>query len=127
VLSEQVTLQNMSSGFSRTVIVYGKDFWEFYNEKNPTVQKKIDWLIDFVRTERIIPEKFFKHLSGTDGLFELRIKVGTDIFRIFCFFDRGNLVILLNGFQKKTDKTPKSEIKRAEDLKKHYYEDKKKK
>lgn len=107
----------MSSDFLRTVIVYGDDFWKFYSSQNPLVQKKIDWVIDFARTERIIPGKFFKHMEGTDSLFELRIKVGTDIFRIFCFFDKGNLIILLNGFQKKTDKTPKNEIKRAEELK----------
>ena len=71
----------------------------------------------------MIPEKFFKHIEGTNGLFEIRIKVGSDIFRIFCFFDEGKLVILLNGFQKKSDKTPKNEIEKAERLKQKYYED----
>ena len=75
----------------------------------------------------MIPEKFFKHIEGTDGLFEIRTKVGSDIFRIFCFFDEGNLVILLNGFQKKADKTPKNEIEKAERLKQKYYEDKSRK
>jgi len=75
----------------------------------------------------MVPEKFFKHLDGTEGLFEIRIKVSSDIFRIFCFFDEGNLVILLNGFQKKTDKTPKNEIEKAERLKQQYYEDKSRK
>jgi phage-related protein len=72
----------------------------------------------------MIPEKFFKHLEGTDGLFEIRIKAGSDIFRIICFFDEGNLIILLNGFQKKSVKTPKREIEKAERLKNNYYEDK---
>jgi len=75
----------------------------------------------------MVPEKFFKHLEGTEGLFEIRIKVGSDIFRIFCFFDEGNLVILINGFQKKTEKTPKNEIEKAERLKQKYYEDKSRK
>jgi len=75
----------------------------------------------------MIPEKFFKHLEGTDGLFEIRIKVGSDIFRILCFLDEGNLIILLNGFQKKRDKTPKNEIEKAERLKVKYYEDKSRK
>jgi phage-related protein len=57
----------------------------------------------------------------------MRIKVGSDIYRIFCSFDKGNLIILLNGFQKKTDKTPKSEIERAMRLKLEYYDDQKKK
>ena len=75
----------------------------------------------------MVPEKFFKHLEGTEGLFEIRIKVGSDIFRVFCFFDEGNLVILINGFQKKTDKTPKNEIEKAETFKQKYHEDKSKK
>ena len=77
-----------------------------------------------MRTLQIIPEKFFKHLEGTDGLYEIRIKVGSDIFRVFCCFDKGNLVILFNGIQKKSDKTPRQEIERAEKLKQRYYEDK---
>ncbi len=75
----------------------------------------------------MVPEKFFKHLEGTNGLFEMRVKVGSNIYRIFCFLDEGNLVILLNGFQKKSNKTPKNEIVKAERLKKEYYEDKRKK
>ena len=71
--------------------------------------------------------EIFQHLEGTEGLFEIRIKVGSDIFRIFCFFDEGNLVILINGFQKKTEKTPKNEIEKAERLKQKYYEDKSRK
>jgi len=74
----------------------------------------------------MVPEKFFKHLAGTDGLYEIRVKVGSSIFRIFCFFDKGKLVILLNGFQKKKQKTPKNEIVKAERLKKEYYESKRK-
>ncbi len=108
----------------RKTYVYGTEFWDFYNSQRPEVQCKIDWVIGLVRTLRMIPEKFFKHLEGTEGLFEIRIKLGSDIFRILCFFDEGNLIILLNGFQKKTDKTPKNEIEKAEHLKKRYYEEK---
>jgi phage-related protein len=75
----------------------------------------------------MVPEKFFKHLEGTEGLFEIRIRFGSDTYRIFCFFDEGNLIILLNGFQKKTDKTPKNEIEKAERLKLKYYEEKSRK
>jgi phage-related protein len=74
----------------------------------------------------MVPEKYFKHLEGTDGLYEIRVKVGRDIYRIFCFFDKGQLVILLKGFQKKSEKTPRQEIERAERLKKQYYEDQEK-
>lgn len=65
-------------------------------------------------------------MEGSDGLYEIRVSSGNNIFRIFCFFDEGQLDILLNGFQKKTQKTPKSEIERAEKLKIKYYEDKQK-
>ena len=106
----------------RSTFVYENDFWDFYNAQNPTVQDKIDWIIGLVRSLRAVPEKFFKHIEGSNGLFEIRIKVGSDIFRVFCFFDEGNLIVLLNGFQKKSDRTPKNEIERAERLKQQYYE-----
>jgi phage-related protein len=116
----------MAGRVTRQVLIYGDDFWEFYNAQKPPVQTKIDWVIGLVRDLPMVPEKFLKHMEGTDGMFELRVKAGSDIFRIFCFFDAGNLVILLNGFQKKTDKTPKNVLERAERLKRQYYEDRKK-
>jgi phage-related protein len=111
----------------RTTYVYGNDFWDFYYSQKQEIQDKIDWVIGLVRTLRMVPDKFFKYLEGTDGLFEIKIKAGSDIYRIFCFFDKGNLIILLNGFQKKTDKTPKNEIEKAKRLKQKYYEEKSKK
>ena len=107
----------------RTTYVYGNDFWDFYNLQKPEVQDKIDWVIGLVRSLRMIPEKYFKSLEDTNGLFEIKIKVGTDIYRIFCFFDKGNLIILLNGFNKKSDKTPKNEIEKAVRLKQKYYDE----
>jgi phage-related protein len=72
-----------------------------------------------------IPEKYFKHLEGTVGLFEIRVEVSGNIFRIFCFFDKGNLVVLGNGFQKKTQKTPKKEIEKALRIMEEYKNEKK--
>ena len=111
----------------RKTYVYKNHFWDFYNSQKGNFQDKIDFVIGLVRTLRIVPERFLKHLEGTDGLYEMRIKVGNNIFRIFCFFDEGNLVILLGGFQKKTDKTPRREIINAEKLKYDYYNEKQKK
>lgn len=74
----------------------------------------------------MVPEKFFKHLEGADGIYEMRVKVGADIYRIFCFFDQGQLINLLNGVKKKKDKTARQEIIRAERLKKEYYDSKSK-
>jgi phage-related protein len=114
----------VNENYLRGTIVFGNYFWEFYHKQTNEVQGKIDWVIGLVRTLQIIPEKFFKHIEGTDGLYEIRIKVGSDIFRVFCCFDKGNLVILFNGFQKKSNKTPKQEIDRAEKLKQLYFETK---
>lgn len=74
---------------------------------------------------RHVPETYLKHIEGTDGLYEIRIQLGNDIFRIFCFFDKGKLVVLANGFQKKSQKTPKKEITKALKIMGEYYEDKK--
>jgi len=65
-------------------------------------------------------------MTGTDGLYEIRIELGSNIYRIFCCFDEGRIVVLFNGFQKKTQKTPKSEIEKAEKLKAEYFKQKNK-
>lgn len=112
--------------FKRNISVYKNYFWDFYNAQTKDVQDKIDWVIGLVRGLRVVPKKYFDHLTGTEGLFEIRVQVGNNIYRIFCFFDKGNLVILLTGFQKKSQKTPRKEIKKAELLKQEYYEKKSK-
>jgi phage-related protein len=111
-------------GQVRTLKVYGNDFWEFYNKQTQKVQERILWTIRIIRDISFVPEKYLKHIL--DGIYEIRVSSANNIFRIFCFFDQGQLVILLNGFQKKTQKTPANEIERAKKLKKQYYEDKKK-
>lgn len=77
-----------------------------------------------IRTVDRVPEKFLKHLEGTDGLYEIRVKVQSNIFRVFCCFDAGRLVILFNVFQKKSQKTPRKEIKKALQLKADYFNQK---
>ena len=105
-------------------MVYGNDFWIYYNKQTKKVQARILWTIRLIRDIPLVPEKYLKHLTGTDGLYEIRVSSGSDTFRIFCFFDEGKLVIVLNAFQKKTQKTPVEEIEKAKELKKRYYEDK---
>lgn len=111
----------------REIIFYKSYFTDFYLEQTSKVQKKIEYVLKVVTTVEKVPEKFLKHLTGTKALYELRIEQGSNIFRVFCFFDSGNLVVLLHGIQKKTQKTPKGEIEKAEKLKKEYLENKKKK
>ena len=110
----------------REIILYKKHFLEFYLEQTAKTQEKIDYVLTVVRTVNRIPEKFLKHITGTDGLYELRIEYGSNIYRVFSFFDDGQLVVLLNGFQKKTQKTPKNEIEKALRLMTKYYNEKSK-
>ena len=88
------------------------------------VKDKIVWTFDLTELIDKVPETYLKHLERTDKLFEIRVQRASDIFRIFCFFDEGNLVVLANGFQKKTPKTPKQEIELALKIKTEYYESK---
>lgn len=83
--------------------------------------------MQLIATHERVPEKYFKHITNSTGLYEIRVEVGSNIFRVFSFFDKGKLVVLVNGFQKKTQKTPKSEIELAEKLKKEYFDGKDKK
>ena len=76
-----------------------------------------------IRVVRQIPEKYFKHIEGAKGLYEIRIEFGNAIFRIFSFFDKGSLIVLGNGFQKKTQKTPKQEIRKAIKIMEEYFND----
>lgn len=110
--------------FKREIGFYENHFKDFYLKQSLIVRKKIDWTLLILQTTRIVPEKFLKHLTNTDGLWEVRVSAGNGIFRIFCFFDEGNLVILLSGFQKKAQKTPINELKKAERLKQEYFEGK---
>lgn len=110
--------------FKRNVGIYKKHFTKFYNKQSLVVRKKIDWTILLIQTVKIVPDKYLKHLTNSEGIWEIRVSAGNGIFRIFCFFEQGDLIILLSGFQKKTQKTPRKEIKRAERLKKEYYENK---
>ena len=105
----------------RQIIFHEHYFQEFYLEVNDNVKEKIGFVFRVIKTVNQIPEKFLKHIEGTEGLFEIRVKVGTNIYRIFCCFDKGDLVVLFNAFQKKTEKTPKQEIELALKLKNEYF------
>lgn len=109
----------------RTVITYKHYFEDFFNSQTLRVKEKILWTIELIEDIEVVPTKFLKSLRNTNGLYEIRIKVGSNIFRIFCFFDEENLVLLINGFQKKSQKTPKSEIKKAIKIKEEYETSKK--
>lgn len=89
------------------------------------MKDKIIWTFDLIEELPRVPELYLKYIENTDGLYEIRVQQGSDIFRIFCFFDHGQLVVLVNGFQKKSPKTPKQEIEKALKIKKEYENEKK--
>ena len=109
----------------RQVSIYKDYFTVFFVKQRQKVKDKIIWTFKLIEEVQNVPETYLKHLESTEGLYEIRIQQGSDIFRIFCFFDKGNLIIALNGFQKKSQKTPKSEIERALKIKEEYYAEKK--
>ncbi len=108
----------------RTVIFYKDYFENFFAQQRRKVQDKIIWTFQLLEELDRIPETYLKHIENTEGLFEIRLQQGSDIFRIFCFFDEGRLVVVANGFQKKTQKTPKNEIERALKIKSEYESEK---
>jgi phage-related protein len=95
--------------------------------KSKRVQEKIGYVLFMITVSPRIPSKFFEHITGTDGLYEIRVEFESNIYRIFCCFDHGNLVVLFNGFQKKSQKTPKPEIDKALKIKEEYFKSKSKK
>lgn len=106
------------------VIFYKRYFLDFADEQPIKVYKKIFWTIDHIRHTRFISEPYMKSIEGSEGLSEIRVIFGGDIFRIFCFFDEGKLIVLANAFQKKTQKTPQREIDRALRIRDEYYAEK---
>ncbi len=105
----------------RQIIAYKNHFEDFLLALDIRTQNKIHKIISLLETMDRIPSNYIKLISGTKGLYEARVQLGSNIWRIFCFFDEGNLVILLNGFTKKTQKTPKVEIDKAKILMRTYY------
>ena len=108
----------------RKIVFFKSYLQNFFNQQSKKVKEKIVWTFDLIEDLQRVPETYFKHLEDTDGLYEIRVQLGSDIFRIFCFFDKGNLVVLANGFQKKTQKTSKKEIELALKIKAAYENEK---
>lgn len=111
----------------REVITYKHYFEDFFKEQIRKVQDKIIKVLDILEQVERVPSTYLKYVEGTNGLFEVRVQLGNNIFRIFCCFDGNKMVVLFSGFQKKTQKTPPSEIARAERIMTEYYNDKNRK
>jgi len=109
-------------GMERKVFAYKNYFLDFISTLNEDASKKVFYSIDMLKTQNRISRKFAKYIR--DGLYELRAEYEGNIYRVFFCFDEGNIVILFNGFQKKSQQTPESEIRQAIKLKNEYYESK---
>ena len=114
----------MKKEYVRRVIVFEDHFKEFKKTLNRETLKKLYQVLTLIMVVEVVPEKFLQAIEGRRGLYEIRIEQGRNIYRVFCCFDEGNLIILFNGFQKKTQKTPIRQIEKAEALMKRYFEQK---
>ncbi len=107
----------------RQIIYLKKYYFDFFDKQSEKVKDKIDYVLFLITVADRIPKKFFQHLEGSNGLYEIRVEYQGNIFRIFCCFDEGNLVVLFNGFQKKSQKTPKNELDKAVKIMKEYFDE----
>jgi len=110
----------------RNIVIYRNSFLDFYREQDDKVQLKIQYVLDLIRFERQVPGKFFKPLTNTNGIYEIRVITTFKSIRILCFADNEDLVVLTNAFLKKTQKTPKKEIRIAQRLRSEYLVEKNK-
>ncbi len=105
----------------REIIFYKNYFEDFFETLTDKAKNKVDEVLFMMTILERIPTKFFKNIEGSKGLFEIRIKYEGNIYRIFCCFDKGNLVVLFNGFQKKTQKIPSKDLIKAEKIMEEYF------
>lgn len=111
--------------YLRTIVAYKDYFKDFKKTVSQQVLNKFYEIFLYIMTLEVIPSIYFRSIEGVKGLFEIRVEESGNIYRVFCCFDNGNLVILFNAFQKKTQKTPQNEIDKAERIMKEYFETKK--
>lgn len=104
----------------RTIVFFKNYFEKFFNKQTKKVKEKIIWTLELIEEIPRVPENYLKHIEGTNGLYEIRVQFGSNIFRIFCFFDQGKIVVVANGFQKKSAKTVKKEMDVALTIKAEY-------
>ncbi len=105
----------------RALVFYRNHFYDFFNKQSEKAKEKIEYVLFLITHIEKVSDKFLKHLEGQKGLYEVRVEYGNNIFRIFCCFDKGKIVVLFNGYQKKTQKTSLKEIEMANKLMKEYF------
>jgi len=120
-----ILLVNFAVERIRNVIVYKRYLYDFVNSLSSKTKNKVIQILYLLTVAEKIPAKFFKHIEGTDGLYEIRVEYSSNIYRIFCCFDEGKIIVLFNGFQKKSQKIPHNEIDKALKIKELYFKGKK--
>jgi phage-related protein len=108
----------------RQIIYFKNYFQDFFEQQTEKVKEKIDYVLFVITVADRIPQKFFQHLVGTNGLYEIRVEFQSNIYRIFCCFDEGQVVVLFNGFQKKSQKTATGELDKAVKIMNEYFDEK---
>ena len=114
----------MGDAKKREIVYYKQYYLIFFGRLSPEVQKKFNWTLQLISQLERIPTRYFEHITGSNGLYEIRVEVGSNIYRVFSFFDKEKLVIVINGFQKKSQKTHRREIILAQKIKKLYFDEK---
>ncbi len=105
----------------RLLIFFKNYYWNFFDAQTEKTKDKIDYVLFLITVAEVIPKKFFEQITGYNGLYAIRIEFESNIFRIFCCFDKGNIVVLFNGFQKKTQRIPGKEIEKAMQIMQEYF------
>jgi len=108
----------------RPVFYYKNFYLDFFQCLNSDVKKKLIWTIKFIATSQSVPVEFLKRIENANGLYEIRLEVGADFYRVLCFFDNEKLIILINGFRKKSKRTSIREIELGQRIKKEYFYEK---
>lgn len=110
--------------YIRAVVAYKDYFKDFKKTVSQQVIDKFYEVFIYIMTLQVIPKSFLRSIDGAKGLFEIRVEENGNIYRVFCCFDEGNLVVLFNAFQKKTQKTPSNEIEKAKRIMNEYFREK---
>jgi phage-related protein len=108
----------------RKILLFKNYFLDFYELRPKVVQIKIEWTLQLISELERIPTQYFKHVESTKGLFEIRVEVEGNIYRIFCFFDVRNIIVIGNAYQKKNNKLSRKEINKALSIMKEYHHEK---
>lgn len=115
----------MKEEYIRHIYYYKNYYLDFFQSLNAEAKLKFNWTLKLIATIERVPSKFIKHIQNSKSLYEIRVEVGTDIYRVFCFFDNERMIIIINGFRKKSQRTSIREIERAEKIKNEYFNEKK--